>query len=436
MLLPVLGLYDLAVGRIYAGRSFRGVLDVAVARYTPYVLATFAYLGLRWWFIANPLEPNFPFLANPLGELEPWQRWIGATQVSGWYLWLCIWPSVLSFDYSYRSIVLASSFLEPTVWLSGAAWLGLFALAIWSYPRRGAVTFSVGLLFLPFLPVSNVLMSIGTIMGERLFYLPSAGFCLLVGISVQAFAEWSIRRGSGAIGARLIRYGAWSAVLLACTALVARTVVRNRDWKDTEHLVRAAVMAYPQNAKLYSVLGRIAKDKGDWDAAIAYFRTAIRIHPEYLRTGLSLNTNLGIALIQKGFVDEGVKAIERAAEIDPSWSQVHYNLGLAYKTQGRYTEAEAAYERALALNDRDPRAYTGLSFLYLETKRYADALEAANLALQRDPLYVEALYTKARALELLNKSKEAAEVYARIVELNPGQQGIARKLEELRQGTH
>ena len=43
------------------------------------------------------------------------------------------------------------------------------------------VVFGVGFTVLTFLPASNFLRPIGTIMGERLFYLPSAGLCLLVG---------------------------------------------------------------------------------------------------------------------------------------------------------------------------------------------------------------------------------------------------------------
>ena len=37
-----------------------------------------------------------------------------------------------------------------------------------------------GLLLAPFLPASNLLFYVGTFIGERLLYLPSAGFCLLL----------------------------------------------------------------------------------------------------------------------------------------------------------------------------------------------------------------------------------------------------------------
>jgi Tfp pilus assembly protein PilF len=429
MFIPALLLYDATVSRIYAGRSVGTSLRIAVPRYSPYVIAMLAYLGLRWFALGGTAPPPVPFLANPLGHLDIWHRWIPALQVAGRYLWLSVWPRVLSLDYSYNSIPLATTFFDWPVLLSCAAWLALLILGIVSFRRRSAITFSIGLLFISFLPASNLLLPIGTIMGERLFYLPSVGLCLLAGLGIQALMDW---RAAGSIAGRVIHRGAWSLLLIVSVAFIARTLVRNRDWKDTEHLARAANKVYPNNAKVQSILGRIAKDKGEWDKAIEHFRSASKIYPEYENIDVSFNTNLGIALIQKGRVDEGVKAIERAVQIEPGWSQVYYNLGFAYKTQGRYREAEAAYKRALVLNESDPRAYTGLSFLYLDIGRYADALASANLALQRDPGYIEALYTKARALELLNEPRKAADTYQRIVELNPWRKGMARKVKELR----
>jgi len=435
MLLPVLVLYDLAVSRIYAGAGPGSGFCSALYRYAPYVGVMAVYMGLRWWALGGAAPPPVVFLTNPLGHLGILERSVAAAQVSGWYLWLSVWPSVLSLDYSYNSIPLAATWLDPRVLLPCATWLALLGLGIASFGRKGAVAFSVGLLFLSFLPVANLVIPIGTIMGERLFYLPSAGLCFLAGIGIQALLEWAEEgRPAAGAGARLIRFGTWSVVVAVCVAFVARTIVRNRDWRDTEHLARAAIEAYPNNAKVHSILGRVAKDRQAWDEALARFRAASRIYPEYTNTDVSLNTNLGIALIQKGFVDEGVKAIEHAAQLDPKWSQTHYNLGLAYKTQRRYRDAEAAYKRAVSLNDHDPQAYTGLSFLYLDTGRYADALQSANFALRRDPTYIEALYTRARALELLNKPGEAADAYQRIVELNPWREGMKRKVEELRRG--
>merc|ERR1712050_425762 len=46
------------------------------------------------------------------------------------------------------------------------------------YQRAGLL--SLALLVVPFLPASNILFPVGTVIGERLLYIPSAGFCLAV----------------------------------------------------------------------------------------------------------------------------------------------------------------------------------------------------------------------------------------------------------------
>src|SRR6185295_12765571 len=68
---------------------------------------------------------------------------------------------------------------------------------LWSYyygDRR--IAFCLGLTVLMFFPVSNLLLRIGTIMGERLFYLPSAGLCLLAGLAYERVVSRREVRGS------------------------------------------------------------------------------------------------------------------------------------------------------------------------------------------------------------------------------------------------
>ena len=50
---------------------------------------------------------------------------------------------------------------------------------------------AVGLLAAPFVPASNVVLWVGTALGERLLYLPSVGFCLLAGQLAGSFLSES-----------------------------------------------------------------------------------------------------------------------------------------------------------------------------------------------------------------------------------------------------
>lgn len=47
---------------------------------------------------------------------------------------------------------------------------------------RGIILFSLGLIVLPYLPASNLFFPVGFVVAERVLYLPSMGFCLLIAI--------------------------------------------------------------------------------------------------------------------------------------------------------------------------------------------------------------------------------------------------------------
>jgi len=53
------------------------------------------------------------------------------------------------------------------------------------------VALSISLLVLPFLPASNLFFRVGFVLAERVLYLPSAGYCLLIALGVTTLASQS-----------------------------------------------------------------------------------------------------------------------------------------------------------------------------------------------------------------------------------------------------
>ena len=379
VMLPVLLLlFDLLFGTDRRGshgrdRGGRHVL----ARYGPYALVLLGYVFLRWWALGTLKGPPAPFLDNPLPHLDVWPRLLTTIKVAGTYLWLCLWPVRLSGDYSFHAIPFSDSPMDDGVLFGFLTWGGMLAFAVLKYRTFPGASFAVGFLMLTFLPVSNLLMPIGTIMGERLFYLPSAGLCLLVGAGYDAFDYWTRTHGSGRPALRrwlhVTRAIGLGLLIGVCLLFLLRTILRNQDWVDDDHIAQSTLQAVPNSAKAHSAVGRLAKDKQQWDEAISHFQKALSIYPAYTEIDVTLNSNLGISLIEKGLVAEGTAAIERAVALDPSWSLLWYNLGFAYSKQSLNREAEAAYHQAARLNDEDPMAYTGLGFLFLKEHRYEDA---------------------------------------------------------------
>jgi hypothetical protein len=93
------------------------------------------------------------------------------------------------------------------------------------------------MIIFPFIPASNLFFYVGFVVAERILYIPSMGFCLLV-----------------AQGAYLLMVGARSdgqknGVKVAAVTLLlmfsVRTWLRNDDWQTEEKLYKAGVAVNP-----------------------------------------------------------------------------------------------------------------------------------------------------------------------------------------------
>lgn len=103
------------------------------------------------------------------------------------------------------------------------------------------VVFSLGLLAIPFLPATNLFFYVGFVIAERVLYIPSMGFCLLVAVGMRSLYVRLRRRSS-------------RAVLVHCAAVLVllfsvKTVLRNRDWQNEEMLYKSGIYVNPAKGK-------------------------------------------------------------------------------------------------------------------------------------------------------------------------------------------
>jgi tetratricopeptide (TPR) repeat protein len=95
--------------------------------------------------------------------------------------------------------------------------------------------------------------------------------------------------------------------------------------------------------------------------------------------------NLGTALTMAGQIDEGVRELERAVELDPQYGVAYGNLGSVLLQQGRIPQAIARLEKAVALSPANVEALNSLSAAYAVAGDTARALDAIDKALRLAP---------------------------------------------------
>ncbi|KAL1509689.1 hypothetical protein ABEB36_004391 [Hypothenemus hampei] len=198
---------------------------------------------------------------------------------------------------------------------------------------REAALFSLSLIILPFLPATNLFFYVGFVVAERVLYIPSAGFCLLIGIAGAKLWKNSSIRGYFCAGFICVLIG-----------FSAKTVIRNLDWQNEESLYRSAIPFNPPKA--YGNLGSILNAKGRIEEAEKAFRKALDYRPNMA----DVHYNLAVLLQSKQKLDEAIQSYQRAIHFRPSLALAYVNLGTALIQAGRCEEAVTILRQASRLD--------------------------------------------------------------------------------------
>lgn len=118
-----------------------------------------------------------------------------------------------------------------------------------------ATLISLTILTLPFLPASNLFFYVGFVVAERILYLPSVGYCLLIGLGLGKLINFKVQCKSNGMKSRrkmetLRQHNTRSMatilfLIILISACSLKTIRRNRDWRDEESLYRSAIKVNP-----------------------------------------------------------------------------------------------------------------------------------------------------------------------------------------------
>ena len=90
-------------------------------------------------------------------------------------------------------------------------------------------------------------------------------------------------------------------------------------------LALVSVAAPQEGAVTHLDRGNALLDQGDLDGAIAEYREALRLKPDYA----NVHNNLGVALKGKGGLDGAIAEYREALRLKPDYADAHMNLGVA-----------------------------------------------------------------------------------------------------------
>ncbi|XP_044259420.1 protein O-mannosyl-transferase TMTC1-like [Tribolium madens] len=291
-----------------------------------------------------------------------------------WWLLLC--PATLSHDWQMGSIPLVTSLSDSrnlmTCFFFGmAALLLIRSLCDFENQKHTPVVLGLMLLIFPFLPAANLVVTVGFVVAERVLYIPSLGCTLLVVYGIQIlWTSYSKHRQT------II-----CCVMLLLTTNCLRTVVRNRDWRSRESLLRAGLMTLPHNAKMHYNYANFLRDSARPELAKSHYHRALKLWPTYA----SAHNNLGTLLSNEQEAEQHFLA---AIRYSADHVNAHYNLGQLYRKLNRTAESEHMLKRCINLEPRFTPAYIELARLRGPNDRSVNnLLKKVALLNPRDPYY-------------------------------------------------
>jgi tetratricopeptide (TPR) repeat protein len=356
-----------------------------------------AMLFARSAVLARSLPAEFPFTDNPIVGADWWTGRLTAIQVIGRYLRVFLWPLGLSCDYSYNQIPLARGTAGEGIACAVVLAAAIFGILLYRWNRT--CFFLACFAFLNFLPGSNFLFPIGTIMAERLLYLPALGLagCLVLAI-------YSIENTRMAVIAPAV-------LCLIVAAFGVRTWMRNLDWQSDLAMATASLRVSPNSFKLHRLLAEslFASDPthANIDAVIAEQTRSLALletAPAVLRPP-DVYQQAGYYYVIKADQLRGFGRIRTDA---PNQSAVQALLECIEIDQAARARFRASHHlNASSLPAGDAQAYLLLSIAYLGLEDADKAYQAADTARGLNPLNPRIYQQLSSVLHVKQRNQEA-----------------------------
>ena len=423
-ILPLIVLYELVWWRDRPGNQVLAYGCLAT------LLPIAAMLYQRSLVLSASPPAEFPFTDNPIVGADWWTGRLTAIKVMARYLWLSIWPAKLSVDYSYNQIPLAHG--TPQDWFAYAIVLAVAIIVVLLYRWNRTCFFLACFAFLNFVPASNLFFPIGTIMADRLLYLPSLGLLACFVLAIYASARVPQMKAIPAAVLGLITVG-----------FAVRTWVRNPDWKTDLTIATADVRVSPNSFKLHRLLASSLFESDpahtNIDEVIAEQEKSValldslpaQLSPEdvyrqasyyYLVKGDQVSEH-GLKQSAPAAYQRALQALLRCLSVDqvsrasyrsrgnPITSalpdgdaQAYLLLSIAYLRLGDPVKAYEAVSKARALDPLNPQMYRQLSDVFLHQYRNDDAevasMQASAITSLQERKWQDAAYLSERVMHV------------------------------------
>lgn len=337
--------------------------------------------------------------------------------ILGRYICNAFFPVNMSYDYSFNQIPCVEFLSFP---FFGSVFVILLLLGIAFYYRKKCSEISFGIIFF-FITIAlatNIVVLIGTTIGDRLLYTPVLGICIaFVFMTFNSFKKMQIDSNSNRL---IVGFG------LLCIVFFLNSFQRNKDWKSNFTLFTSDINHSPNSARVnfnyatafFSQLPEdVSEQQSQLPAIIEYYNKALHIDPN----DKSTLVNLGVCYYRMKDYDSAYKCTSKAMEIDPSDTSLFGNMADIYFMKSDYENAITYYKKCISNNTDSSNTYNFYGTALFNLKRYDEAITVFKEGLKKNPTHSQMWLNYGNALAISNRLKEAIEAFEKAYALNPNQ---------------
>jgi tetratricopeptide (TPR) repeat protein len=370
----------------------------------------FFYMILRFAIVGFGGDEVKDILNNPYALADAQTAFLTKMVVLSEYFFKAIFPIKLSFDYSYAHFPYVTDINFALIFslvLHGS----LFSAAVVSLFRRDMWGFGIWLYLSSILLVSNILVSIGATMADRLLHLPLLGFYIFGGLLLVKMQKY------------FINFERYLKIALAVYLVLftVRTWKRNTDWTNNETLFLRDVETVPNSLKANVAASSSAILAGDrnlnqtekanfYRKAIEFSERAESIYPDFVE----IYINRGVAYSRLENLEKAKENWEKARKIFPSYdmkqydntlSEMYMREGLRLGAKNKFADARENFDKGLKYNPLNPDLWFHRGGAFFAEQKLDSAIACFEKSLKIRPGYREALNALGTAKNMRESQK-------------------------------
>lgn len=309
------------------------------------LISLISFFQFRIWLNGTHTLYTWTMMENHIA-LQPLlsTRILSYGQSHFWYFMKLCYPYYLCFDYGYDCIPMISHLFDIRNVLPLFVYSIIVILLYYAIQHlRITLLLALVTFILPLIPALNIFVSVGTILAERLLFIPSIGFCWLV---VELLLYDSMIYWDRLDKVMIQWYEFLYTVFAKQLASMETTNIVNKVPKPSSRgsLFRAFYAFFFPLCLLCII--RVISRNIDWQSEINIYSSALQVCPHSVKA----LSNYALLVLAKDEVEKGTITALKAIELLPHATAGLVNGGVAYQRVKAYLPSIELYEKCIGLS--------------------------------------------------------------------------------------